>query len=58
MQVFEIRRIDCGTNFCVYRAWKDVEAEFDGAEVGDSILVTLSDMSQEELDNLPDFAGW
>jgi len=34
------------------------EDEFDGAEVGEEILLTLVEMSQEEYDQLPEFSGW
>jgi hypothetical protein len=58
MRVFEVMRPDCGTNFCVYQSWAEVESEFDGAELGDTIHVTLKNMTKEELDSLPDFGGW
>jgi len=57
-KVFVVTRPDHGSKFCVFRQWEDVEAEFDGAEMGDSITVTLKFMTQEELDAMPDFEGW
>ena len=33
-------------------------AEFDGAEDGESITLTLRHMSKEEFDGLKDFPGW
>lgn len=59
MKAYRITRPDLGdTRSCVYRDWATVEAEFDGAEVGDKITVELVEMTKEQLDNLPDFEGW
>jgi hypothetical protein len=58
LRVFEVRRPDCGNMFCIYRKWQEVEAEFDGAEPGETINVRLKNMTKEELDALPDFEGW
>jgi hypothetical protein len=59
MNVFVVTRPDLfGKQFCVYRTWDAVESEFDGAELGDTIHVTLKHMTQEELEALPDFEGW
>jgi uncharacterized protein (DUF2147 family) len=59
IEVFLVTRPDCGKNFCVYRTWEAVkDGEFDGAEDGDTIYVTQKTMTQNELDNLPDFEGW
>ena len=59
VEVFMVTRPDFGEQFCVYRTWEDVkDGEFDGAEDGDTIYVTLKTMTQYELDNLPDFEGW
>ena len=35
-----------------------VDAEFDGAEIGDSITLTLGEMTEEEISKLPEFEGW
>ncbi len=36
----------------------DASSELDGAEDGDSIVLTLRMMSVEDLQNLGDFEGW
>jgi hypothetical protein len=43
---------------CVFFDWQSVEAEFDGAEIGDTISVMLGEMTAEEISEVPDFAGW
>jgi hypothetical protein len=60
LRVFKVTRPECGKQFCIYRTWADVEdGEFhNGAELGQTIQVTLENMTKEELDNLPDFSGW
>jgi hypothetical protein len=32
--------------------------EFDGADEGESITLTLKMMTEDEVNNLPDFEGW
>jgi hypothetical protein len=59
IEVFVVTRPDFGKQFCVYRTWEDVkDGEFDGAEDGETIYVTMKMMTPEELDALPDFEGW
>jgi hypothetical protein len=58
LRVFVVTRPDSGGKFCVYRSWAEVETEFDGAELGSIIHVSLQEMTQKELDNLPNFEGW
>lgn len=44
---------------CVYRlSGFDAAAEFDGADEGESITLTLKMMTEDEIDALPDFNGW
>ena len=58
-EVFIVTRPDFGKTFCVYRTWEAVkDGEFDGAEDGEIIYVTMKMMTPEELDALPDFEGW
>jgi hypothetical protein len=59
IEVFMVTRPEFGNKFCVYRTWEDVkDGEFDGAEDGETIYVTMKMMTPEELDALPDFEGW
>ncbi len=45
--------------WCVYRlASFSAADEFDGAEVGEMITMELCEMTQAELDALPEFTGW
>jgi hypothetical protein len=44
---------------CTYRDGATlIDAELSDAEEGDSIVVTLRRMTEEQLDNLPEFEGW
>ena len=58
LKVYRITRPDCGSQYCVYRFWTDVEAEFDGADEGDTIHVQMVFMTEAQLEALPDFPGW
>jgi hypothetical protein len=60
MRVFKVRRPDYGGGkWCVYRDVATmIDGEFDGAEVGDVIHVELGEMTEAEMDNLPEFEGW
>lgn len=59
MRAFLVTRTDYPGNSCTYRDGGTlIDAEFDGAEAGDSIQITLLDMTAEQLDALPEFEGW
>ena len=48
-----------GSDSCTYRFSNfDLEAEFDGAEMGESITLTIIAMTEQEIDDLPEFEGW
>lgn len=48
-----------GKKSCTYRSMDAVaDAEFDGAEPGDKIEIELVEMTEHELENLPEFEGW
>jgi hypothetical protein len=60
LRVFEISRPDThGRQSCtVAMGWNGLMDEFDGAEIGESITITLREMTQEAYDALPEFEGW
>ena len=35
-----------------------VEAELDSAEVGDSVTLTVEEMTKEKYESMPEFMGW
>jgi len=35
-----------------------IKDEFDGAEIGDEVVLELCEMTREEIDTLPEFDGW
>ena len=35
-----------------------IEAEFDGADIGSQIVLTLCEMEEEEYKKMPEFLGW
>lgn len=44
---------------CIYRLSEfSAKDEFDGAEDGESVLLTLTHMTEDEINNLPEFEGW
>lgn len=48
-----------GNQWCICRLnGFNLADEFDGAEIGEQILITYGEMEEEELNALPDFAGW
>jgi hypothetical protein len=59
MRVFKVKRPDYGNKWCIYRDWATVlDGEFDGAEVGNVVHVEMAEMSEAELEQLPEFEGW
>jgi hypothetical protein len=59
IRVFKVTRPDYPGNSCTYRdAATAIDGEFDGAEPGDTIHITLMEMSEDELERLPEFEGW
>lgn len=60
MPYVKITRPDShGGNFCAYpyRTFS-IDSEFDGAEIGDKIVLELIEMTHEEFEDLGDFEGW
>ena len=46
-----------------FGCWYDLahfsaEAEFDGAETGERIVLELCELTQAEIDAMPEFPGW
>jgi hypothetical protein len=35
-----------------------IEDEFDGAEIGETIVLTYCEMTEEDLEEMPEFEGW
>ena len=59
MNVYKVSRPDTNPGqWVIYGCFSEVEAEFDGAEEGDSIVVAVEEMSQQDFESLPDFQGW
>lgn len=51
--------LDDGRSSCFYpMAVFSAADEFDGAEIGEKITLEYCEMTQEELDALPEFEGW
>ena len=48
-----------GGNFCMWK-WNDfdVGAEFDGADIGETITLELCEMTEQEFEDLGEFDGW
>lgn len=48
-----------GNLWCLYEAAKfNAADEFDGAEVGEQIVLEYCEMTREELNAIPEFTGW
>ncbi len=59
IKVYAVTKPDYPGNSCTYRDGATViDGEFLGAEVGDSITVTLLEMTEDQFDNLAEFEGW
>ncbi len=54
--------MDDGRNSCMWRLDKPytllLEDLFDGAEVGEKVVLEYCEMTEAELDALPEFEGW
>jgi len=60
IRCLKVTRPECGRQWCVYRMDRPMEllSEFDGADIGETITVELCEMTEQELDDLPEFEGW
>lgn len=57
--MYRVERPDVSPGLsCIYKTFGEVEAEFDGAEVGETIQVEIVEMTDEEFEELGDFEGW
>lgn len=58
-RMFKIERADYPGQCWVSRDLATVQdAEFDGVDIGDSITITLVELSEEQLAAAPEFEGW
>ncbi len=59
MKVWEVKRPNISKASYVLSSPEGIDREFDTMEVGDVVTVECHEMSQLEIDALPDdFAGW
>ena len=59
VRAYRVTRSDYPGNNCTYRNVDTlIDGEFDGAEVGDKITIELVEMTEDQLESLPDFEGW
>ena len=60
IQCVKVTRPDShGDDWCLYRlAGFSAADEFDGAELGERVTLELCEMTEAELDALPEFGGW
>jgi len=58
VRVFKVTRPDTN-QCCIYRDGATlIDGEFDGAEIGDTITIELLEMTEDDLEKLPEFEGW
>lgn len=57
---FKVMRPEMGAIAAwISRDWETIrDTEFDGMETGDKIQIELVEMTEKELDALPEFDGW
>jgi hypothetical protein len=59
VRVFKVYREGEGGKCWIARNLAEVEdAEFDGSDIGDRIIIELGQMTEHEIEKLPDFDGW
>lgn len=59
IKMVKVRRPELGDHWCAsHLQGFDLAAEFDGAEIGEKIEIELCEMTQEEIDAMPEFEGW
>jgi hypothetical protein len=59
VKAYKVTRADYPGASCTYSDGETlIDCEFNGAEIGDSIIVTLLEMTEEQLEMLPEFTGW
>lgn len=55
----KVTRPDIGDMWCLYRlAQFSAADELDGAEIGEKVVMELCEMTDEEINALPEFEGW
>lgn len=57
MKVFKISRVGSG-NHLIITSFQDCEWIFEESEKGDRIIIDICEMSEEEINNLPEFQGF
>lgn len=56
---YTVTRADYPGSSCSYRDWGTLlDAELDGAEIGDKITIELIQMTEDKWEDLPEFEGW
>lgn len=52
--------VDGGRSFCIWRIDQafNIADLFDGAEVGDKVVLEYCEMTEDLLEALPEFEGW
>jgi hypothetical protein len=59
VRVYKVFRPDCGKQHWVTEDWKSIlDAEFDGSQDGDRIVIEIGTMTRDAIANLKDFEGW
>ena len=56
---YKVERPDYPGTFCMFKdSGSLLDAELDPGEVGDSIVVTIVKMTEDEFEDLGEFEGW
>lgn len=58
MKVFNIKRPAVGDGSYIMRSSVGLEGELETLEVGETVIVECLEMSEEQLEKLPEFQGW
>jgi hypothetical protein len=58
LRVFKVFRPDLSGQCWIAREFSVIENEFDGAEPGDKIIIEITEVTDDEINKLPEFEGW
>lgn len=59
VKVFKVFRPDCGGQHWITRDWATIQdGEFEDGEPGDRIIIELAEMTEDQIEKLPEFEGW
>ena len=58
MKVFEIKRPAAGDGSYIMHSSIGLDGELETLDIGETVIISCLEMSEAELEKLPEFQGW